>query len=164
MSGVSSKWTPDRIVEAARLWNEDKSATEVALSFNVTRNSIIGLAHRRPDLFKTKMPGVNKGRVPTRPNRNTGLFRRSKPLVVKTDTPPDMVEEPVVPAVIGAVFDAGRLPFAKPLHELGACECKWPVTVSSPHRFCAEEATGIYCDHHYMRAHAPRASIMRAAA
>ena len=50
-------WTDTRKAEAAKLWNEGFSSRQIAMQFCVSRNSVIGVAHRNPDLFHPKAVG-----------------------------------------------------------------------------------------------------------
>lgn len=161
------QWTDERVEQAAMLWNDNKTAAQIAVIMDVTRNAIIGLAHRRPKMFKEKFSGINTGRAKgvRKPRvRTTPQVRKPKVELVSSPTDDMIIEEFVTPAVMALVFDASRLPFAKSMVELAPCECRWPVTRSGPHLFCAESTSGVYCDHHETRAHPPRAEAMRAAA
>lgn len=45
------EWPPARTEEAARLWAEGWTASQIAERLEITRNQLIGKANRRRDLF-----------------------------------------------------------------------------------------------------------------
>lgn len=47
-----SGWTEQEDATASRLWNDGKSATEVALAVGKSRNAVIGRVHRKPDIYR----------------------------------------------------------------------------------------------------------------
>lgn len=51
-------------------------------------------------------------------------------------------------------FEAQRLPYTKPLWELVAKECHFPIGDETPHKFCACQITqnSRYCQHHTSKA------------
>lgn len=49
---MSVSWTEEMDATASRLWNEGKSASEVALVVGKSRSAVIGRVHRKPDLYR----------------------------------------------------------------------------------------------------------------
>lgn len=81
------KWSNDLVEQLKKLWNEGKTANEIAnelgktLGETISRNAVIGKAHRlqlksRPSPIKTK----TKITKPTKPSKVKGLSEEAKPL------------------------------------------------------------------------------------
>lgn len=56
-------WTDDRVEVLKQLWDEGKTASQIAAVLGVTRNAVIGKAHRigvsaRPSPIKRRKPGA----------------------------------------------------------------------------------------------------------
>ncbi|MBX5160449.1 MULTISPECIES: GcrA family cell cycle regulator [unclassified Rhizobium] len=47
-------WTEDRIVKAAQLWQEGRSARAIAELFGSKKNTVINMAHRNRDRFPAR--------------------------------------------------------------------------------------------------------------
>ncbi|MFB9952050.1 GcrA family cell cycle regulator [Rhizobium puerariae] len=171
-SGIIFRWTEELTLKAADLWNDGKTASQIAPIFGVSRNAIVGLAHRKPKLFKKKgnaAKGNNKPHnVPAiKPNRNTGFFERpkrdgmtvtAKKKAVKREAEEDALIIEALPEPTS--YDAERLVVAKELHELGRCECHWPLNQGGPFLFCSAETGGkTYCAPHASRAMPKREGI-----
>ena len=70
------RWTPETIDEAAALWNDGGySAEEIGRRLGVSRNAVIGLAHRKRALFraKTTAPLTRRERPRRKPAANTNV-------------------------------------------------------------------------------------------
>ncbi|NEJ74887.1 GcrA cell cycle regulator [Rhizobium phaseoli] len=73
-------WTEDRIVKAAQLWNEGRSARQIAELFGSKKNTVINMAHRNRDRFparqdtRQKPPEVDP--APVEPIRHPDRVRR----------------------------------------------------------------------------------------
>lgn len=161
-------WTEKNTAEAARMWNDGLSATEVAVAIGASRNAVMGKAHRNPDLFRSK-EGYGKGWRAGRTFSDNPKPRPSVPRVVLNRAAKDAKaeQEAKVAAERQAVrearsnaaeYDAGRLQHAKTLVDLGSKECHWPINEGGPFLYCAAEATegdrkgeGTYCRCHYLR-------------
>ena len=145
---------------AAKLWNEGLSGSQVGKRLGVSRNVVIGLAHRNPSLFVHKgkvtlqpkfepMPAPKRGerrsasspKSPAqKPNQTVNLFPKFKAYAI--------------PQAVRTLHDAERLIHAKELHELERGECRWGLNHGSPFLFCAAARSGLspYCEHHRARA------------
>ena len=56
-------WTDERVDVLKQLWDEGKTASQIASVLGITRNAVIGKAHRigvsrRPSPIKRRKPGV----------------------------------------------------------------------------------------------------------
>lgn len=120
-------WTEERIAEAARLWSEDKSLSEIAAALDVGKGAIAGLSFRHRDKFPSREQG-----------KTLGNEKRRKPM--------ELLEP--------AEYDAKRIKRGKTLLDLNNCDCRWMV---SDTLFCAaEQKPGkSYCEHHYKRSRGP---------
>lgn len=90
------QWTPDLISKAAKLWNNNKSAAEIAeaLGGGVSRSAVIGKANRHKDIFKPRRPGDI-----VRPNKNRPQRRAANQNAPDLDRDPTWAKRTFVPAV-----------------------------------------------------------------
>lgn len=152
MAGFHFRWTDDHKSEAARLWNEGLSASQICGVFGVSRNSVIGIAHRNPDLFMKKgdvYKGHGRGGKPKQEKGERRITIRS--LVV------DEVDEPMPDPTS---YDGERLLVAKDLMARNdATDCHWPLNSGGPFVYCcAPKVKGSsYCGPHANRARSFRA-------
>jgi GcrA cell cycle regulator len=161
-------WDDETKQRMAALWNNGKSAAQVAALFGISRNVVIGLAHRNK-IFKVKGRGSPSGprqtRVPRiakpkKPHGHTG--RKVK---VTREARMEAVKREAAEFMSGTsrflqmhVDDEARLADGKDLLSLGRHECRWALNQRSPFLFCAESTGGlsVYCSHHSQRAYRPR--------
>ena len=64
-----STWTPERIAEVTRLWSEGLTTAEIGKMVGVTKNAVVGKAHR---LGLPPRPVDNQVRVGTGTDSATG--------------------------------------------------------------------------------------------
>jgi GcrA cell cycle regulator len=73
-------WTEDRIVKAAQLWNEGRSARQIAELFGSKKNTVINMAHRNRDRFPARQDARQKPPeadvAPVEPIRHPDRVRR----------------------------------------------------------------------------------------
>lgn len=142
-------WTDEEKNEAAKLWADGKSMTEIGTVYGRTKGSVSGMICRNRDLF----PGRQAQTVKT----VAKIVEKPKPVVeVVTEEP---VAEPVEDISTWIVspeeYDASRIRFAKSIAEgLRSNDCRWPVVDEPLHRFCCATAIpgSSYCPHHAKRA------------
>jgi len=124
-----STWTPERIAEVTRLWSEGLTTAEIGKLVGVTKNAVVGKAHRlglppRPSPIRRK--GVSGGGGTTMPR-------------------------PVAKAPVKLIRQIA-------LSTSGAC-CKWPSghPGEANFRFCGSAAlvNKPYCPEHYQMAYLP---------
>lgn len=169
-------WTPERKEEAARLWREGRSASQIASVLDCSREAVLGLAWRNRALFPRKTAETDDGRgTPRKPGRPS---RRAKQAwqICTISTPKVTAEpaiepaEPLVPFAIEGAIDIADPPQEQESSEpsnprqlvnLGNDHCRWPLweTGDSPGHlglYCGEPVDGVssYCRHHRMRARA----------
>jgi GcrA cell cycle regulator len=129
---MSGFWTMDAKRQAAEIWNNGGSASDIAKVFGVSRNSAIGIVHRNRGLFKTKPRQVKQARLPKpekmfRPKLVKAAPRAAALRVVATVTAElhEMFEaaEPVVEAVETSFSPIRPIPFLK----VTDATCRWPL-------------------------------------
>jgi GcrA cell cycle regulator len=156
------RWPPERKKFIQKLLGEGKSCSQIAEHLNrqsrqpgealFTRNSVIGIIHRCPDLNVPSLPSP-----PQAPKR---ALPKAKP------QPPEQPPRAPPPSKPPAVIAPAPLAVEK-VEEIGACTlitlsahvCRWPI--GDPQRdgfsFCGRpaDAPGPYCPHHTQVAFVP---------
>jgi GcrA cell cycle regulator len=146
MSSPSSTWTPDRIAELRRLFEQGYSCSQIAREISVTRNAVIGKLSR---LGLTRPPGE---RGPRNQPGAKPIVRRTPFRMLKVLRPEGGTE-----AADGPLDEGQRCS----LFELSPQSCRWPI--GSPGAddfgFCGNApAVGFpYCPHHARMAYQPTA-------
>jgi GcrA cell cycle regulator len=146
------KWTDENKAIVRRLWVEEgMAASTIAkrlseeLDRPVTRNSIIGIAHRSG----WALGGVERIRRMSA-NGGNGVRRKKRKLTPPAQKPQSplakLMAEPFVPRT------APVTPLLLDIQELGDDQCRYPCTDGPPssHRFCGmQKVAGLpYCDAH----------------
>jgi GcrA cell cycle regulator len=125
-------WTEAQVRTLIRMWNTD-SATKIGKELKITRNAVIGKAHRLGLAAKTTGPkeGVKQ------PGRRTNLINRSR--IEDWRKAHKVVHLPDV-----LIPDA---PIGKTFMELGLGDCRWPIG----DLYCGAQTEKTYCLFHYRR-------------
>lgn len=153
-------WTDDRVELLRKLWGEGHTAAEIAKKLgNVTRNAVIGKAHRLKLPSRVSPIQSNKAKKVKAANTNIKVV---KPV----DTKEKKTRETKLPPTVSA-HDKPTGPLI-PLNELKAGGCRWPS--GDPRHddfgFCGEKSmTGLpYCMDHAQLAYqaATRNRILKA--
>ncbi|MCB5205025.1 GcrA family cell cycle regulator [Neorhizobium sp. T786] len=159
------KWTEEVMSQAAEMWNDGQSATQIGRALGVSRNAVIGKAHRNPSVFISK-EGMGRdwrsGVTGARPVQRAPepLVRRSKEAIerAKLKREAETAEATAMRLAIrdakagSEAYDTERLVHAKLLVDLDRGECHWPLNDGGPFLFCASEtAKGSYCECHRLR-------------
>lgn len=132
----------EKAAEIRRVYEPGMSAAQIAAFFRgATRQSIIGLYHRTPDLRKSH-PLLD----PTSATRAHQRKRAPRQLRAPTRIyPPAPKPEPKpVPIYEGALNLA--------LEYLNRGMCYWPMNDGGPFLFCGCASSGKYCDYHSLKA------------
>jgi len=147
------EWTDDTIGELRRLWSEGHSTAEIGRRMGITKNAVVGKAHR--------------------------LDLPARPSPIRTGGSPHPPRRPPVPRLADTVplssLRAGDIPTAverlAPLHtrtqrvasaprRIGSHPCCWPIGEpgTPAFRFCDDPAPldVPYCDEHARLAYKPR--------
>jgi GcrA cell cycle regulator len=146
-------WTTEAIERLRALWSEGHSTAEIGRRMGVTKNAVVGKAHRlqlpaRPSPIRREAGAprpVSAGRRPTLPPLRVVA---SLPPVLPRREEPRAVVVPVVPAAPAAKPSAVVRPFPR----AGVRACCWPIgEPGTPgFRFCAAESVPgkPYCAEH----------------
>jgi GcrA cell cycle regulator len=147
------EWTDERIQRLRQLWSEGHSTAEIGRRMGISKNAVVGKAHRldlpaRPSPIRTGGPP----RAPRRP-----------PVPRLADTMPlSCLRDADIPAPIErsapTVKPARHAAIASP--RTGSQPCCWPIGEpgTPAFRFCDDPAPldMPYCDEHARRAYKPR--------
>ncbi|MPZ09661.1 MAG: hypothetical protein GEU89_05540 [Kiloniellaceae bacterium] len=143
-------WTDERVAELMRLWEAGRSASEIGRLLGVSKNSVVGKAHRMK-LMARPSP-IKRGTTPQ--VRRVAVAPIPK-AVAQAETAPKRVETrvaapaPVQRAVRAAARAHGKGP-----------NCLWPIgdPGDQDFHFCGAPAIPgkPYCDEHCARAYIVR--------
>lgn len=139
-------WTAEAIERLRALWAEGHSTAEIGRRMGISKNAVVGKAHRlnlpaRPSPIRREPVGAEPRQQIVRPARPAGAAPR-------TTLPPS----PVVVAAVAPVAAPPR-PVVRPFPRLSAAKsCCWPIGEpgQAGFRFCtAESIVGKpYCPEH----------------
>ncbi len=129
-------WTTERVAELTRLWDTGRSASEIGKMLGVSKNSVVGKAHR------LKLPGRPS------PIKQTGTKKiRTKPTLA-SPRPASMPVQAAPPP---------PPPRAAPRRSGKGPNCLWPIgdPGDADFHFCGDSAVPgkPYCDEHCARAY-----------
>lgn len=126
-----SVWTPERIAEVTRLWGEGVTTAEIGELVGVTKNAVVGKAHRL---------GLPPRPSPIRPKGDGRVGDRGRGATQLSATASGKIVQQVALATFGA-------------------RCKWPFghPDEANFHFCSSLAlvNSSYCSVHYQMAYLP---------
>jgi GcrA cell cycle regulator len=132
------EWTEEAIAKLRTLWAEGLSTAEIGRRLNISKNAVVGKAHR-----------LNLPPRPSPIRRTEGDAAGPKPNVPKRTQGPTL---PPLAASIGAPMPALRAIMPTPKSSPRVTPCCWPIGEpgTSSFHFCnAAAATGKpYCEEH----------------
>lgn len=154
VNGAKPSWSDDRKKKLTELREQGLSSSQIGLKLGVTRNAVIGQAHRmglavpnRTVRAKVMTPRANPQRL------QTHYTPRKRLRISLVETPGTPLTEPVyIPA---SEYDKSiPLEQRKTLLELNHHTCHWPIgDPSKPDFFfCGASTNRVYCQHHMIRA------------
>ena len=128
-------WTPERIATVTRLWDEGLTTAEIGRAIGMSKNAIVGKAHRLQ--LPPRPSPIRQGKsTPSAPKAANGRKPAAAPVVVMSQVRP-------------------RAPVSHPV--VGNAACKWPIGHPDEpgFHFCSEHALlgKPYCMEHYRRAY-----------
>jgi GcrA cell cycle regulator len=150
---ISNRWTKERIERACELWDAGLTAREIAAALGVSRNAIIGLAHRQGFVAKAKVGQARAkyGSMVGRPRQHMAKAQarqlKPKPRVLPKVLPPR--EKPVRLERPRPLPAPAAIP--TPILELTASSCRWPLwDAGPPYLFCGHPRLEpqVYCAVH----------------
>lgn len=156
-------WTEERIEQLRKLWDQGLSASAIGKQLGVSKNAVVGKAHR------LKLPArpspIRKGTRP--PVRRMAVLPKplAAPVIRQAPTPAPSPQARSVPApgiapAAARTPASGRAVAAGPARRAaarGAKSCLWPIgdPGSNDFHFCGEEAVPgkSYCAEHCAKAY-----------
>jgi|SRR5690554_988377 len=134
-------WTPERIEELTRLWNAGLSASAIGKQLGVSKNAVVGKAHRL--------------KLPARPSpirrkaKSTTPARKPAPTLSPTTATTAPAEAPSVPI---KEEPKPRPPMVRTRELPSPRKCQWPIgdPTKPDFHFCGAEAVPSkpYCEEH----------------
>ena len=122
-------WTPERVAELTRLWNEGLTTSQIGKRLGISKNAVVGKAHR--------------------------LHLSARPSPIKMSQGPRLVRPLSIVAVPGQAMAAPalrRVSVPVPVLELSNRQCHWPLGHPGEpgFHFCTERALAgkPYCGQH----------------
>ncbi len=143
-------WTEERVAELMRLWEAGRSASEIGRLLGVSKNSVVGKAHRMK--LKARPSPIKRGSTPQ--VRRSAAAAMPKPAAQAPAAPKQVQERPAAPA-----------PAPRPSRPVARTNgkgpsCLWPIgdPGDQDFHFCGEPAVPgkPYCDEHCARAYIVR--------
>lgn len=156
-------WTKEKVAEAVRLWNDGKSATEVAKAIKaVSRSAVIAKIDRlRPKGVITREKAVNVTKALANHNRHGGVCARLRPpKCAKAPAPLSASATRVftLPETIPLPAEPPEGPGLCTILSIGAHMCRWPIGDPQDEGFtlCGRRSgDATYCPGHAQRAYSP---------
>lgn len=132
-------WTEERITELTRLWNDGLSTAEIGKLLGISKNAVVGKAHRlrlasRPSPIRRMAIRPSTPRVP----RETRMAAMpSLPQTAAMNPTKPMISAPAAPAP-----QPVRARVETPMLQLSNQRCMWPVghPGDADFHFCGERA------------------------
>jgi GcrA cell cycle regulator len=143
-------WTDERVAELMRLWEAGRSASEIGRLLGVSKNSVVGKAHRMK--LKARPSPIKRGSAPQ--VRRVAVASMPKP-VMQAPAAPKPAESRVATAA----------PARRPVRAVARSNgkgpnCLWPIgdPGDQDFHFCGAPAVAgkPYCDEHCARAYIVR--------
>ena len=143
-------WTEERVAELMRLWEAGRSASEIGRLLGVSKNSVVGKAHRMK--LKARPSPIKRGATPQ--VRRPAVAAAPKQVAQPAAVARQVQERSVAPA-----------PSPRPSRPVARANgkgpaCLWPIgdPGDQDFHFCGEPAVPgkPYCDEHCARAYIVR--------
>lgn len=143
-------WTDERVAELMRLWEAGRSASEIGRLLGVSKNSVVGKAHRMK--LKARPSPIKRGTSPQ--VRRPAVASMPKPVAQAPSAPKQAPARP-----------AAAAPAPRPARRVARSagkgpSCLWPIgdPGDQDFHFCGEPAVPgkPYCDEHCARAYIVR--------
>lgn len=165
MTQIPKSWSNEDKVHVAKMIVEGLSFAKIGEAFSVSKNAVIGVVKRTPELKAlNRIREQNKpaplGRAEVR-RRAAERSRQQRATKSKAKTAGVVVEseKPKAPAVFKLPIkrEAELQTVGRPLAELSAFECRWAVNdadMGQEYLFCGDRITesSRYCAHHKAKA------------
>ncbi len=151
-SSTKNAWTDERVEKLKKLWNEGRSGANIAdMLGGVTRNAVIGKAHRLGMSHRLDRYGVNRPPPSTKTRARQEPRRRLTILKAPFNPPPaDFAPTEPLPVPMDELFIAPEN--RKRLLDLEPKDCRWPIgdPRAADFHFCghAKHDPLPYCEFH----------------
>jgi len=147
-------WTEERVAELMRLWEAGRSASEIGRLLGVSKNSVVGKAHRMK--LKARPSPIKRGSAPQ--VRRPAVTQIAKPAV------PAQAAVQAAPKQVGVrAARPAPAPAPRPARTVARGKgpnCLWPIgdPGDQDFHFCGAPAVPgkPYCDEHCARAYIVR--------
>jgi GcrA cell cycle regulator len=150
-------WTFDTILLLRTLWSQGFSTAEIGRRIGVSKNAIVGKAHRL-DLDARPSP-IRRDHAPARMAPPRPQPPRLAELAPLTSCAPEPPKQPVKPAAAPTVARPNP-PVRRAPAVVGNTSCCWPIGEpgTKTFRFCDDRALAgkPYCDEHTKLAYRPK--------
>ncbi len=135
-------WTPERIADLTRLWNEGLTTSEIGKRLGISKNAVVGKAHRMH--LSARPSPIKRSARPALPRPHMPVPRTAVPVSRPTSAKP-MTAAPLVrkqPQRVVELSNQGcRWPIGHP-GEAGFHFCNERALVGKP--YCADHASMAY--------------------
>lgn len=150
MTTGSDFWTPQKVIELERLWDEGLSCSQIGAKLGATRNAIIGKVHRMGLTQRTPLP------TPPRPKADRAAKTAKTATKSRTIFPERKHEWKDIPSMDVPAPVNGGIPTANLVQGM----CKAVTTVATPYvtaRHCGHETYGgsNFCVGHFYKFYRP---------
>ncbi len=146
-------WTPELIKDLKKLWNKGLTTVEIGNRIGMSKNAVVGKAHRlglegRPSPIKREK---KKEHTAVHTPKKVVAKQTIKPETESSILPPEPVFE-AEPIVETPVVSKKRKSKGVHLIDLKPTSCRWPEgdPKDADFRFCGQECVAgkIYCEEH----------------
>lgn len=162
-------WTPERIDELKRLWDSGHSASEIGKKLGVSKNAVVGKAHRlqlsaRPSPIKRGGASTTRRRPAAAQRQAAARAATSSPLLADsattTATPSAgkaVSSSPFAGESVGRSPARSHAPARASRKAAGSQSCAWPIgdPGDPDFHFCGEKSVPgkPYCEAHCSQAY-----------
>jgi GcrA cell cycle regulator len=148
------EWAEETIRRLRALWDEGLSTADIGRRLGLTKNAVVGKAHRL-DLPARPSPIRRDGQPRPVYVRKPRALKETLPLLscLGAPTPPPEPRKAFIPRIKNPEAPMSRPTAAKSVLNGPVCECKWPIgdpKSKERFRFCGEksEPGKVYCSDH----------------
>jgi len=147
-------WAEETVQKLRELWNTGLSTAQIGLRLGVSKNAVVGKAHRL-DLPARQSPIIRDGQQREKPTRVPRAKPYTLPLLscLNGSTPAPEPRNPYVPRIRHPEAPMARPTPAHSVRVGPVCECRWPIGDPKDRqnfRFCdaPSEPGKSYCETH----------------
>jgi GcrA cell cycle regulator len=154
------EWAEETIRRLRDLWDEGLSTADIGRRLGLTKNAVVGKAHRL-DLPARPSPIRRDGQPRPVYVRKPRVLRETLPPLLSclsSPTPPPEPRKAFIPRIKNPEAPMARPTAAKSVLNDPVCECKWPIGDPKDRknfRFCDKKSRPgkVYCQEHVEKAY-----------